>query len=145
MKRQEVIIGELKERKKQREDDALVRQVYLQQVQESRWENCRIFENTLICSESGNSEAEMSQEPITVNKPIEGMRGRGRGRGRGRVGNQNQVSESQAEMSQEPITVNKPRGRGRGLLGNQGSEYVAEMPQGPITMIRRSTRLNNAK
>jgi hypothetical protein len=48
-------------------------------------------------------------------------------------------------MSQEPITVNKPRGRGRGLLGNQGSESVAEMPQEPITMIRRSTRLNNAK
>ncbi len=39
--------------------------------------------------------AEMSQEPLIVNKP--------RGRGRGRLGNQNQVSES--EMPQESITL----------------------------------------
>jgi hypothetical protein len=43
--------------------------------------------------------------------------------------------------------VNKPRVRWRGHLGNQNqvSESEAEIPQEPITIIRRSTRLNNAK
>ena len=75
LKRQEVIITELKERKKQREEEEEVRNFYIEQVTSARIENCHI---------AMDMEAEVVQSGIVSRESDQESIGRGRGRGRGR-------------------------------------------------------------
>ena len=75
LKRQKVIITELKERKKQREEEEEVRNFYIEQVTSARIENCHI---------AMDMEAEVVQSGIVSRESDQESIGRGRGRGRGR-------------------------------------------------------------